>query len=304
VVQLETLVLTLPTCPDPDDAEIRALVELVARATASAWVVLEIRAEQPPVSARFEAGSPTASGRTVPLELAGPFAATLTVPEGSALGDPLRQLVGLSLDATLAAVALRRQALTLRAALDTTEHAVLLFNRAGDIVYANPPADRLLCRQTEDRLGVVCSGTGPQPLVTLLCKLVAEAVGPTGRPTRRSGSLVLTDGSTMSCEVVRLEAAGDGRPTGVLAVLHELTPVAERSVALVAGRYGLSQREQEVVTLVALGLATGEIADRLSISLHTVRDHLKHVYRKTSTGSRGQLLTLLTASAEPPLEVG
>jgi DNA-binding CsgD family transcriptional regulator/PAS domain-containing protein len=303
-VQLDTLVLTLPTCPDRDDPEIRSLLELVARATASEWLILELRVEQPPARTRFGAGAPTGRGRPVPLELASPFAAPLTLPERCALRPQLRRLVEFSLDATLAAVTLRRQAQTLRAALDTTDHAVLLFNRRGDIVYANPPADRILSRQTEGQLGVVCSGTGPRPLVTLLCELVSEVLDPGARSGRRSGSLVLTDGTTVACEVAVLEAAGDGRSSGVLAVLQDLTPVAERSVALLAGQYGLSQREREVTALVAAGLGTGAIADRLSISPHTVRDHLKHVYRKTSTGSRSGLLALLAAGTGPPLDLG
>jgi DNA-binding CsgD family transcriptional regulator len=303
-VQLDTLVLTAPTCPDRDDPEIRALLDRLADVTTSPWLILELRTEQPPARSRFELGSPGDGGEPLELDLNGPFTATLTVPPGLEVPRPLQRLVELSLDATLAAVTLRRQAHTLRAALDSTAHAVLLFNRSGDIVYANPPADQLLSRQTESRLGVVCNGSGPRPLVTLLCELVSELLTPGHGIAHRRGSLSLTNGTTLACEVVRLEAAGGGGTSGVLAVLQNVDPIDERAVAAVAEQHGLSHREEEVAGLVARGLGTTEIAERLSISRHTVRDHLKHVYHKTATGSRSELLTLLAAGAGPPLEVG
>ena len=43
-----------------------------------------------------------------------------------------------------------------------------------------------------------------------------------------------------------------------------------------------------------------DMADRLAISEHTVRDHLKRLYRKTGTRSRSELLSILsTARMEP-----
>lgn len=48
----------------------------------------------------------------------------------------------------------------------------------------------------------------------------------------------------------------------------------------------LSQREQEVLTLVAGRLSNREIADQLNISRHTVESHVKHIYRKLAVSSR------------------
>ncbi|MGM0386415.1 MAG: LuxR C-terminal-related transcriptional regulator [Actinomycetota bacterium] len=62
---------------------------------------------------------------------------------------------------------------------------------------------------------------------------------------------------------------------------------------LLVASYDLTAREQEVLSQLAAGHATGEIADRLFISEHTVRDHIKSLLAKTGTGSRGELLSLL-----------
>lgn len=47
----------------------------------------------------------------------------------------------------------------------------------------------------------------------------------------------------------------------------------------------LSERERDVLVLVAKGLANKEIADRLNISIHTVMSHRKNIAHKTGIKS-------------------
>jgi DNA-binding NarL/FixJ family response regulator len=49
-----------------------------------------------------------------------------------------------------------------------------------------------------------------------------------------------------------------------------------------------TRRELEVVTLLAQGLSNREIAEKLFISEHTVRNHLGHVFGKLGVSSRTQ----------------
>ena len=49
--------------------------------------------------------------------------------------------------------------------------------------------------------------------------------------------------------------------------------------------HDLSDREQEVLVLVAKGLANKEIADKLNISVHTVISHRKNISHKTGIKS-------------------
>ena len=55
------------------------------------------------------------------------------------------------------------------------------------------------------------------------------------------------------------------------------------------GWSSLTPAEQRVVALVAEGLTTRQIADRLHISSFTVGSHLRHVYQKLGINSRVQL---------------
>jgi|SRR5581483_334008 len=48
----------------------------------------------------------------------------------------------------------------------------------------------------------------------------------------------------------------------------------------------LSQREEEILQHLSKGYSTKEIADRLSVSVNTVRTHLQHIYDKLHVRSR------------------
>jgi DNA-binding NarL/FixJ family response regulator len=48
----------------------------------------------------------------------------------------------------------------------------------------------------------------------------------------------------------------------------------------------LSQREEEILQHLSKGYSTKEIADRLSVSVNTVRTHLQHIYHKLHVRSR------------------
>ncbi|MCD6287293.1 MAG: response regulator transcription factor [Anaerolineae bacterium] len=50
----------------------------------------------------------------------------------------------------------------------------------------------------------------------------------------------------------------------------------------------LSDRELDVLALMAEGMTNQEIADRLFISINTVRTHAKSLYRKLSVRNRAQ----------------
>jgi DNA-binding CsgD family transcriptional regulator len=53
--------------------------------------------------------------------------------------------------------------------------------------------------------------------------------------------------------------------------------------------FGLTAREQEVAQLVLRGATTAQAAQRLSISPHTVGDHMKAIFEKTGARTRGEL---------------
>jgi putative two-component system response regulator len=83
-------------------------------------------------------------------------------------------------------------------------------------------------------------------------------------------------------DAIRAAATGEALlpPAQLLALLRRLGP-RERS------RTGeLTSREQEILRLIAEGLSTEAIAERLHISAHTVRNHSQRVIKKLGAHSR------------------
>ena len=90
-------------------------------------------------------------------------------------------------------------------------------------------------------------------------------------------------------EAVRVVADGNSLPLPDR--LHDLiarfTAPMDHGVRL-DFRSPLTSREAEVLVLIARGYSNQEIADRLVLSLDTVKTHVKHVYFKCRARSRAQ----------------
>jgi DNA-binding CsgD family transcriptional regulator len=83
-------------------------------------------------------------------------------------------------------------------------------------------------------------------------------------------------------------ASGDRRADGEAAEAAESSgsEVDEEAVA----RLGLSGREQEVLQLMAEGLSNQEIADRLFLSLNTIKTHCSRIFEKLDVRRRTQAI--------------
>lgn len=84
------------------------------------------------------------------------------------------------------------------------------------------------------------------------------------------------------------------------AVVIEPAKASEIAPIIVVA-YDLGPREQQVTRFIARGLSTGQIAQQLCLSQHTVRDYVKSVFEKVGVSSRGELVARLFAEhyAEP-----
>uniref|UniRef100_UPI003F491FF1 helix-turn-helix transcriptional regulator n=1 Tax=Nonomuraea bangladeshensis TaxID=404385 RepID=UPI003F491FF1 len=93
----------------------------------------------------------------------------------------------------------------------------------------------------------------------------------------------------------------DGRgQAGPVSVVFE-PATATQIVPIIVEAYALTQREREVTECVARGHTTAEIATRLRLSSHTVRDHLKAIFAKVDVSSRGELVARLFGEHASPL---
>jgi DNA-binding NarL/FixJ family response regulator len=66
----------------------------------------------------------------------------------------------------------------------------------------------------------------------------------------------------------------------------------------VRGRVLLTARQEEIVTLVVEGLRNREIAKRLNISEHTIRNYLFRIFEKLGVSSRAELILYTMANSK------
>jgi DNA-binding CsgD family transcriptional regulator len=74
-------------------------------------------------------------------------------------------------------------------------------------------------------------------------------------------------------------------------------PIAERrqiDFEAVQKKHGLSRRELDVLKLVCQGMSNKEIAERLFISEHTAKDHLKSILKAFGAHSRSEVVGALS----------
>lgn len=64
---------------------------------------------------------------------------------------------------------------------------------------------------------------------------------------------------------------------------------------LLKEKYFLSDREMEVVELLAKGMTNQLVSERLHISVNTVKSHIKRIYKKLGVSNRLQLTNLLSS---------
>lgn len=72
-----------------------------------------------------------------------------------------------------------------------------------------------------------------------------------------------------------------------------VTESLRRRCGIIAERFGLSAREQDVLFLLAQGRSKPIIEKRLFLSAGTVKTHILHVYAKMNVHSQQELINLV-----------
>ncbi|SFB20874.1 transcriptional regulator, LuxR family [Amycolatopsis marina] len=185
---------------------------------------------------------------------------------------------------------LRRSLLLEEACADRDEAGMLVLDPGDGVDLANQVAE-----QWVDELGTGARAGTTLPLVIRAVARKARAVGgrEDGQPAEVSTGLARARVRTKAGRwvIVRASLLGEDE-TAPVAVLLEAVRPAEMA-PLLADLYGLTRQERRVTECVAQGLPTRQIANRLRMSTYTVQDHLKSIFSKTGTGSRGDLVARL-----------
>lgn len=104
-------------------------------------------------------------------------------------------------------------------------------------------------------------------------------------------------GQWLVCHASSLRDA-DGKPGDITLVIE---PAKAAEIApIIIQAYELCLREQQITQFIAQGTSTAEIAGRLCLSAHTVRDYIKTIFEKVGVSSRGELVAKLFADHYAP----
>lgn len=111
-------------------------------------------------------------------------------------------------------------------------------------------------------------------------------------PEGGEGAAVETGSASCLGEAVSAEKAEATADDSGLDSERRTGAFTKRCLA-VSSTYGLSQRERDVLFLLAKGRTIGYIADELGVSFNTAKSHIRHVYVKTGVHTRQELLNLI-----------
>ncbi|MPY59573.1 helix-turn-helix transcriptional regulator [Streptomyces spongiae] len=158
---------------------------------------------------------------------------------------------------------------------------VFVVDADGNVTGATPMAswwaERLREHHPSSWVDALVAGMAAQ---TRLCLRQPAAPAPVMHgPAARFGRWISAEGQLLN-------------PGGAVAVLVRAVPPRQLLGSL-GSWYGITARERQVIEYLLDGSAAKQIARHLDVSLHTVHDHLKSVYRKLGVSGRAELLTAL-----------
>lgn len=187
------------------------------------------------------------------------------------------------------------------------ELGVVILTDDNRIEFANPAAGELLAELSppgtvdQNQLPIVVQGVADRTRELATSSAIADSTVPANaassdrnaaeadRPGLVARSRVRTRANRWL--VLRGSLLGTDAVARVAVIIEPAK--APELAPLIAAAYGLTTRERTVTQHVANGYATGEIAARMHVSTWTVQDHLKAIFAKTGTGTRGELVARL-----------
>ncbi len=167
--------------------------------------------------------------------------------------------------------------------------ATLLLHSDGRPLYADAPARNLLARFSP-------AGNWREALTGDLGAALLRHCREQGQAVMRARCELPVPRSRQRivCHIERIDRT-TGEPSFLVELQSELA-AAPRVGRMLAG--GLSRRERDVASAVALGRTNEEVAAALCISVNTVQTHLKSVYRKLEVRNRAELVRVLAAQTD------
>ena len=152
-----------------------------------------------------------------------------------------------------------------------------------DVDSVTPGTDRWLAELPDDGRGT--RAELPPAVLAVAGRALRTAVDADSPGEIAFARVLSSSGRWIVLHGVSLVSEGRRRVAVIVEPAHPA-----RIAPLLMAAYGLTEREQEITRLVLQGDSTAQIAERLVVSPHTVQQHLKKIFEKTSVRSRRDLV--------------
>lgn len=190
--------------------------------------------------------------------------------------------------------------------VDALSTGIILTEDQGRIAYLNEAAERILktghaLKALNGRL-TAAQPRARAPLARALAECLAgKAPATTGR---HAIAIPAEDGGGLIASVLPLEWQAGRNPLAALpgaaaVIVQDPGETAPMPAEALAELYGLTLAESRVLEHVGQGETPQEAAERLGISLTTVKTHLQRIFAKTETTRQADLVRLVTRATPP-----
>lgn len=170
---------------------------------------------------------------------------------------------------------------------------VLLFSGSGAVLFMNAEAETLSRQIMGDAYDAAAGRVWPTDVLELCESLRALLDNPENQLVEGQHELRRVTGDVKSPVLLRgfPLAAHTEKDEACMLIIMEKIGRERRMVSTQAQeQYRLTSREVEIVKYISEGWTNKEIARHLEISEHTVKEHVRHLLKKTKTTTRTGIL--------------
>jgi len=172
---------------------------------------------------------------------------------------------------------------------------ILLFDMADRLVFASEEALDVLAEIRKTKIKGKRGSLIPSEIYDLYNGL--------NRSKKTSGADVTKTDSAIICGDRGLSYYARAFPVGldgkvkkssyIMIVVEKIGQKRTVDFEKAGKQYQFTKRELELVKLVCDGLANRDISEKLFISEHTVKDHIKNIKKKMNAASRNEIVAIL-----------
>ncbi len=198
------------------------------------------------------------------------------------------------------------QEVALQRVLDTLTTAIFFIDSAGSVVHMNDAAKQLVGANGPlalDKNRLVLTDPRAAKEFDVSIQRVMED-GPAPNSEVQTISLPVGDTDRFSATLVPLTISSLSTICGIPAAsaamfVQEPVKKVPRAATMVADIYGLTHSELRVVETLSPSGSIKSLAADLGVSENTIKTHLQHIFQKTGTSNRSELIELLRSSTPP-----